>query len=234
MYTTLITATCLSAAMSVAPLVAVDVGHSLTAPGAISARGRPEFEFNRDLAAELARALTARGLRVRMIGAKGDQVMLSQRTDAARGAHLFLSVHHDSVPQYFFQDWQYEGVVRGFSDLLAGSAVFVSRRNPQFARSLECAAAISGQLRTAGFARSPYHREWPPSLFGLFDRNNGVRYHQNIGVLHRTDTPAVLLEAGVIVNRTEELALRDPATQRRMAAAVAEAVQLCLTGFTGQ
>ena len=122
--------------------------------------------------------------------------------------------------------------MRGFSNLRAGATVFVSRRNPQFARSFKCASAIGAQLRAAGFARSPHHADWPPSVFSWFDRSNGVRYHQNIGVLYRTDTPAVLLEAGVIVNRAEELALRDPATQQRLAAAVAQGVQNCLTGFT--
>ena len=47
----------LSATVGAAPLVAVDVGHSLAVPGATSARGRPEFEFNCDLAAELAHGL---------------------------------------------------------------------------------------------------------------------------------------------------------------------------------
>jgi N-acetylmuramoyl-L-alanine amidase len=38
----------------------------------------------------------------------------------------------------------------------------------------------------------------------------------------------VLVEAGVIVNRAEELALAEPATQRRIAAAVAEGARRCL------
>ena len=60
------------------------------------------------------------------------------------------------------------------------------------------------------------------------DRENGVHYYENLVVLHSATQPAVLLEAGVIVNRGEELALRDSATQRRIAAAVAEGVRRCL------
>lgn len=225
----LIAAASLSATVSVAPLVAVDVGHSLATPGAISARGRPEFEFNRDLAAELARALAARGLRVRSIGANGDLVMLSQRTDAARDAQLFLSIHHDSVQPHYLQEWGHEGVVRRFSDRFAGFALFISRRNPQFARSLACASAIGAQLRATGFTPSRYHAEPIPGESRPFaDHANGVHYHENLSVLHRADAPAVLLEAGVIVNRAEEWVLRDPGTQRRLAAAVADGVQACL------
>lgn len=33
-------------ALAGAPLVAIDVGHSFARPGAVSARGKPEFEFN--------------------------------------------------------------------------------------------------------------------------------------------------------------------------------------------
>ena len=47
-------------------------------------------------------------------------------------------------------------------------------------------------------------------------------------MLHTATQAAVLLEAGVIVNRADETTLREPATQRAIAAAVAEGVQRCL------
>ena len=37
-------------AQASSPLIAVDVGHSLRSSGATSARGKAEFEFNRELA----------------------------------------------------------------------------------------------------------------------------------------------------------------------------------------
>ncbi len=51
-----------------APEVAVDVGHTVEKPGAISASGKPEFEFNLGLATDLRASLESAGLRVRMIG----------------------------------------------------------------------------------------------------------------------------------------------------------------------
>lgn len=218
-----------SAAAGAAPLVAVDVGHYAAEPGAISARGRPELEFNRDLAIELARALEARGLRTRLIGADGDIAVLSRRPAAARDAVLFVSVHHDSVQPHYLDEWEHEGAVRKFSDRFAGFSLFVSRRNPEFERSLACASAIGAKLRAAGFAPSLYHAEPIAGESKPFaDRANGVHYYENLVVLHSASQAALLLEAGVIVNRTEELAMRDPAIQRRIADAVAAGIRDCL------
>ena len=210
-------------------LVAVDVGHFLAEPGVLSARGRPEFEFNRALALDLRDALEAQGHRVRLIGAAGDVAVLSRRTAAARGASLLLSVHHDSVQPHYLEEWDYDGETQRFSDRFAGFALFVSRRNPDPAASLACASAIGGALRAAGFAPSLYHAEPIPGESKPFaDRPNGVHYFDNLVVLHTATQPAVLIEVGVIVNRAEELRMREPATRRRIAAAVAEGVRGCL------
>jgi N-acetylmuramoyl-L-alanine amidase len=211
------------------PLVAVDVGHYAAEPGAISARGRPELEFNRELAALLRDELQARGLRVLVVGAAGDMAVLSHRTAAARGADLFLSVHHDSVQPHYLEEWTHAGELRLFSDRFAGYSLFVSRRNPRLAASLACASAVGAAMRGAGFAPSLYHAEPIPGESKPFaDRTNGVHYYDNLVVLHTATQPAVLFEAGVIVNRGEELALRDPATRGRIAAAVADGVRSCL------
>jgi N-acetylmuramoyl-L-alanine amidase len=225
----------LATVAAAAPLVAVDVGHYLAEPGAISARGRPELDFNRDLAIELGRALEARGLGVQLIGANGDMSVLSRRTATARDASLFLSVHHDSVQPHYLEEWEHAGEVRKYSDRFAGFSLFVSRRNPEFDRSLACAASIGAQLRAAGFAPSLYHAEPIPGESKPFaDRANGVHYYENLVVLHSAGQPAVLFEAGVIVNRAEELALREPGTQRHIAAAVAEGVRACLAAPSGR
>jgi N-acetylmuramoyl-L-alanine amidase len=211
------------------PLVAVDVGHYAAEPGATSARGRAEFEFNRELAALVRDALEARGVRVLLVGADGGMAVLSRRTATARGADLFLSVHHDSVQPHYLEEWDHEGETWRFSDRFAGFSLFVSRRNPDLNSSLACASAIGAAMRGAGFVPSLYHAEPIPGESKPFaDRTNGVHYYANLVVLHTATQPAVLFEAGVIVNRAEELALRDPATRGRMAEAVAGGVRSCL------
>jgi N-acetylmuramoyl-L-alanine amidase len=211
------------------PLVAVDIGHYLAEPGATSARGRVELEFNRELAALIRDELQARGLRVLLVGADGDMAVLSRRTATARGADLFLSVHHDSVQPHYLEEWVHEGETRRFSDRFAGFSLFVSRRNPELAASLACASAVGAAMQGAGFTPSLYHAEPIPGESKPFaDRANGVHYYDNLVVLHTATQAAVLFEAGVIVNRAEELALREPATRGRIATAVADGVRSCL------
>ena len=155
--------------------------------------------------------------------------VLSRRTAAARGAALFLSVHHDSVQPHYLEEWTYEGETRRFSDRFAGFSLFVSRRNPDVGASLACASAIGAAMRGAGFAPSLYHAEPIKGESKPFaDRANGVHYYDNLVVLHSATQPAVLFEAGVIVNRAEELALRAPGTHGRIAEAVADGVRSCL------
>src|SRR3954470_2732990 len=71
--------------------VAVDVGHSLARPGATSARGRTEFQFNVELARAIQSVIAQRGCRVTLIGERGDVADLKERTARAQGAALFLS-----------------------------------------------------------------------------------------------------------------------------------------------
>jgi len=225
----------LLAAAAEAQTVAVDVGHFFGKPGAISARGRIEFEFNRDLAIEIGLALRRQGAGVMPIGADGGMVRLSARTVAATGADLFLSVHHDSVQPHYLEEWNYEGVPLLFSDRFAGFSLFVSRKNPHLARSVRCASAMGAALREAGFAPSLYHAEPIPGESKPFaDRANGVHYYDNLIVLKTARSPAVLLEAGVIVNRGEEAKLLAAETHRGIAAAVAQGLERCLANSSSR
>jgi N-acetylmuramoyl-L-alanine amidase len=211
------------------PTIAVDVGHSRAVPGATSAHGRVEFEFNLELAADIDTALRRNGLATRLIGAEGDMARLSARTASARGADFLLSVHHDSVQPHFLEGWQWQGGDRLYSDRYSGFSLFVSHKNPALAASLRCASAIGAALRQAGFRPSLYHAERIPGESKPFaDRENGVHYYDNLVVLITAASPAVLLEAGVIVNREEAITAAEPETRRRMAAAVAAGVSVCV------
>jgi N-acetylmuramoyl-L-alanine amidase len=57
-----------------------------------------------------------------------------------------------------------------------------------------------------------------------------VHYYDNLVVLKTARMPAVLLEAGVIVNRDEETRMRSAETRRAIAAAVAAGLRTCLGG----
>ena len=202
----------------------MDVGHYAAEPGVISATGRPEFEYNRDLAGEVKAALERRGLAVRLIGERGDYAVLHQRTRDAAGTDLFLSIHHDSVKESLLPE----------AGRFAGFSLFVSRANPHPAASLACASAIGAHLRGAGFTPSRYHADpttGAPRPFA--DEANGVHYYDNLAVARTATMPSVLIEAGVIVNREEERSMREPAVRARIGAAVAAGTEACLAGRKG-
>jgi N-acetylmuramoyl-L-alanine amidase len=207
-----------------APLVAVDVGHGLIDGGAISARGRNEFAFNRQFAAVLATALEQRWIAVRRINFAGAIGSLRERPQQAAGSDFFLSVHHDSVSPDYLQLWDWDGSEASYTEVKRGFGLFVSAQNPDLTSSLRCASAIGAVLRRNGFTPSPWHgRKHLPA-----DGENGVWYYDNLVVLYRTTLPAVLFEAGVIKHRDEELELLDPERQARMADAVATGIAACL------
>lgn len=211
-----------------AATVAIDVGHFIEEPGATSARGRPELDYNRELAVDIESAAQDRGFKTILIGYDGFMSQLASRTVAAADADFFLSVHHDSVQPYLLETWEYDLVERPFSDLHSGYSLFVSRKNRALPRSLACASAIGEALRGAGFSPSLYHAEPIPGENKPFaDKTNGVHYYDNLIVLKSARTPAVLLEAGVILNRDEELTMRSEGVQKRIAGAVARGLERC-------
>lgn len=214
----------LSTTVAAAPLVAVDVGHGVVDSGAISARGRTEFAFNRDFAGLLALTLRQRNLGVREVNFDGRIGSLHARPQAAEGSDFFISIHHDSIGEAWLLDWEWEGKPQRYTEVKRGYGIFVSAQNPDPATSLRCASAIGAMMRRAGFEPSTWHaRKHQPA-----DAENGVWYYDNLVVLYRTGLPAVLFEAGVIKHRDEELELLDPVRQARMADAVATGIAACL------
>jgi N-acetylmuramoyl-L-alanine amidase len=203
----------------VAKEVAVDVGHYAAEPGVISASGRPEFEYNRDLALEVKSELETAGVQVRLIGERGDYAVLHHRTRDARGADLFVSIHHDSVREYLLPQ----------ADRFAGFSLFVSRLNPFPGKSLACASSIGAKLKESGFTPSRYHADPVLGEARPFaDEANGVHYYDNLAVARSAAMASVLVEAGVIVNREEDQRMRDPQVRSLIAGAVAAGVRDCL------
>lgn len=213
----------------VAASIAVDVGHYREKPGVISARGVTEFEYNLQLAREVSETLRRGGHKTLLIGDDGLAEDLGKRAPRAAGMDLFISIHHDSVQPRFLSAWEHEGQVQSYSDLFSGFSVFVSRINSHPEPSLKCASAIGAAMQRAGFKPSRYHAD---PIVGenrpFADEANGVHYFDNLAVLKTATMPALLFEAGVIVNRDEELRMRDPAVRARIAESIAAAVGSCL------
>ena len=143
------------------------------------------------------------------------------------GADLFLSIHHDSVPDPMLEKWTHDGVDHTYNDRFPGHSIFISNENPQRGRSLEFASLLGAQLKSRGLKYTPHYTE---RFMGhrrrtIVDAANGVYRYDQLIVLKDTGMPAVLLEAGSIINREEELRMGSAEHQAVVSAAVADAVK---------
>jgi N-acetylmuramoyl-L-alanine amidase len=209
--------------------VVIDIGHSPSRPGAISATGRTEFEFNRDLAAAIEKQLLAGGYPVTVLHTESGGLI--SRAARANRIHprLVLSIHHDSVQPKYMEFWTVNGRIEHYSDRFHGWSLFVSRDNIQFDRSLSFATMLADALRTRGLPFSPHHAEpIPHEHKTLLDPERGVFAYDGLVVLRQAQAPAILIEAGVIVNRDEERRAATPERRELIAESVAQALlQFC-------
>ena len=191
--------------------IVLDVGHTAESEGAISARNVSEFVYNLRLARRIEEKLKAEGFaETRLLLTEGKaRRSLVKRVDAANDlrADLLLSIHHDSVPNKFLEDWEFEGKKSRFSDRFSGYSVFVSRSNPDFKTSLSFAELIGKEMKAQGL---DYAQQYSQPIMGryqreLLNKETGVYRYDELIVLRKTRMAAVLLEAGSIINRDEEL-----------------------------
>lgn len=212
--------------------IVLDVGHTAESEGAISARNVAEFVFNLHLAQRIEEKLKAEGFAgTRLLVTEGkSKPSLFKRVDAANDlqANLFLSIHHDSVPDSFLQEWESDGKKGHFSDRFSGYSVFVSRDNPDFGTSLQFAKLVGREMRAEGLQ---FARQYTQAIMGryrheLLDKETGVYRYDELVVLRKTRMPAVLLEAGSIINREEELQMKSPERQDIVSSGVTAAVKI--------
>jgi len=211
--------------------IILDVGHTAEEPGAISARGVPEFAFNVRLAQHLRQQLIGAGFaqtEVLITAGASFSGLLKRVASVNRMApHLFLSIHHDSVPEAFLERWEYAGVQQRFSDQFRGHAIFISSENSHFQASMFFARRLGYELKAHGLQ---YASHYTQPFMGkhrreLLDAEVGVYRFDQLLVLRKTQVPAVLLEAGSIVNRDEELELGSRERQTAIGTAVSQAVE---------
>lgn len=209
--------------------VAIDPGHTRADPGATSARGVAERVFNEALSARVVGSLRRAGF-ARTFLTQADPDDASALTERARSAaagqaRLLVSIHHDSAQPQLLSAWSHRGVERRYTDRIRGHSMFVSTRNADPAESLRFARLLGAQLQAQCLTPTLHHAE---PIAGeareLIDRRLGIYRYDDLAVLRSAAMPAVLFEAGVIVSRQEELRLRSAAHQRRLAAALTQAV----------
>jgi len=105
--------------------------------------------------------------------------------------------------------------------------VFVSRENPEFGTSLKFAELVGREMKAQGL---DFAQQYTLPIMGhyrheLLDKDTGVYRYDELVVLRKTRMPAVLLEAGSIINRDEELKMSAPERQDMIASGVTTAVK---------
>jgi len=209
--------------------IAVDVGHTKESDGAMSARDVPEYNFNLNLARRVVEKLKSEGFaETKLLITEGKaRPSLIRRVASANGmkADIFLSIHHDSVPDKFKEKWQFEGKKLEYSDRFSGHSLFVSKENPYFETSFHLAQLIGRELKAKNLK---YADQYASPIMGkyrhdLLDKDVGVYRYDHLVVLMTTQMPAVLLEAGSIINRDEEVAMASPERQDMITNSVASA-----------
>ena len=219
--------------------IVLDVGHTAVSEGATSARNVAEFVFNLRLAQRVEEKLKSEGFpETTLLLTEGKaKPSLVKRVAAANdlNANLLLSIHHDSVPNSLLENWEFDGKKSHFSDRFSGYSVFVSRNNPDFKTSFAFAELVGKEMKAQGLQ---YALQYTQAIMGryrhpLLNKETGVYSYDELVVLRSTRMPAVLLEAGSIINRDEELKMGSPERQDIISSAVAEAVKEFCQPFLG-
>lgn len=215
--------------------VVLDAGHGGVDPGAIGAGGTREKDVTLGLARLAADRLTATG-RYRVVLTRDDDAFLAlaERVRAARRAEadLFVSIHADSI---------HDPKIRG------ATVYTLSERASD--REAEALAAKENRADVvAGVDLAAHSDEVGAILIDLAQRetlNQSTRFarllvgefherrlparnsHRSAGfrVLTAPDVPSVLFETGYLTNHADEAALTSSAGRRRIAEALAAAIE---------
>jgi N-acetylmuramoyl-L-alanine amidase len=203
--------------------VAIDVGHTETNYGAVSAHGKPEYEFNLRLASELLAKLFDADFERSTIVIQTDSDLQRRARDlSSRRPNLMLSLHHDSVQDKFLKHAELDGQMRTFTEGFRGYSIFVSHENAYLEDSEKFARLLGSELMTNGLKPTFHHHEQENRP--ILDPVTGVFFYDGLVVLKQTTAPAVLLESAVITNPEDEQKANDKAYRNRITSAIVTAV----------
>ena len=211
--------------------IAIDIGHTENSPGAISARGVPEYLFNKNIGTLLHKKLLQdkRFKGSFIIKEIGDDLSLSARAAIAnrQGASLFISIHHDSVEPKDLSFWLYQGELMAHCDRFTGYSIFYSEENGSPLNSLIFAVVLGSEMLRSGFCPTLHHAEkFTGGDKDLIDRTKGIYKFNKLVVLKSTNMPAILFECGLIKNRHEELQLSNANYQNNLIDALMRAIKI--------
>lgn len=183
----------------------LDPGHSPNKPGAISCTDVKEYKYNDELVNYVAKTLEEQKIGYEITRNPTQHASLLERTKGTNDAKVFISIHHDSVQPQFITHLNGNPT----STKAEGYSIFVSRKNKYFNRSAEYARNLAKNLYNMGLRPSNHHGEKikGENRYAL-DENLGIYIFDDLVVLKNSQCPAILFEAGVIVNPVDEKKIR--------------------------
>lgn len=202
--------------------VILDVGHSPNLPGAVSPSGNKEYDYNNNLTKKIYEKLTANGITVSYsLSDHNLEAKLAERAGNTAGKDLFVSIHHDSMPQ--------EWIDQGLNNTLSGFSVFISNKSKFPVDSYNCAQHIGYEMVQSHEKPSLYHAiDYQGESKPLLNKAYGVHQFDNLIVLKAAQSPSLLIEAGVIVNPSEEIRLMNTDVIENLASAISNGILTCL------
>jgi N-acetylmuramoyl-L-alanine amidase len=206
--------------------VAIDIGHSPAEPGALSASGKYEYFYNKRFVDELVRLNNdKKTLSLFVVNPDGTDLDLGERTQIAseHGADIFLSIHHDSANDKYLRYATEDGIKKVYTENIHGYSLFVFTKNKEYQQSLRLAELIAVNFRKSGLERTLHHAErLPRERRTLLNTELGI-YDAPFGVL-KGAMPSVLIELGVLPNKTEEQKLENPDYRTTQETAILDAI----------
>ncbi|HEX8412831.1 MAG TPA: N-acetylmuramoyl-L-alanine amidase [Sphingomicrobium sp.] len=214
------------------PIVVIDPGHGGHDPGAVAVSGEiREKELTLALGRELRDMLVQRG-RVRVaMTREGDRYLpLEDRAAVARrlGASLFLSLHMDSAPNplargasvYSLSDVASDVDAERFARVENASSA-TGQANPGTVQAMLADLVSRDQMNASADLAARLVRKAAGRVELRPEPHRFAAFH----VLRRSDTPAVLFEAGYLSNAEDELLLRSPNHRAAIVLALAQAIE---------
>jgi N-acetylmuramoyl-L-alanine amidase len=214
------------------PIVVIDAGHGGHDPGAVSVSGEvSEKELTLALARELRDLLVKRGrVRVAMTRDGDTYLPLEDRAAVARrlSASLFLSLHMDSAPNplargasvYSLSDVASDVDAERFARVENASSA-TGQANPGTVQAMLADLVSRDQMNASADLAARLVRKAAGRVELRPEPHRFAAFH----VLRRSDTPAVLFEAGYLSNADDELLLRSPNHRAAIVLALAQAIE---------